>query len=162
MEAHKLWSRKAELEAMGVRLACIVKEAIPEQINEFVPTYWGEEDLYLDEGKEFFMALGGGQVKKKGIMALVSSDVRAANSKAGSYLKSIGGTSNLSGEGWILGGLYVVRAGGEIVFQHRESTFGDIAEVDDILEAARSAVAVDKGGDSQLSTPPRSVAVAAV
>jgi hypothetical protein len=186
-EAHKLWSRRAELDAMGVRMACIVKEAIPEQIQQFVPTYWGETDMYLDENMEFFKAIGGGSLQKKGVMALMSSAVRSANSRthtrplpriaalcccdaapiitvaaaliqtavragSGAYLKSIGGHTNLRGEGWILGGLYVVRAGGEVELQHRESTFGDIAEVEDVMEAAARAAAAS-------NTPTASTAV---
>ena len=105
-EAHRLFARKKELDAMGVRLLCVVKEAIPEQIDQFVPKYWGEEsdsDLYLDEELQFFKFLGGGEEQSKGLFALASSAVRSANSRAGAYLKSVGGDSNLTGEGWILG-----------------------------------------------------------
>lgn len=141
-EAHRLFARKKELDAMGVRLLCVVKEAIPEQIDQFVPKYWGEEsdsDLYLDEELQFFKFLGGGEEQSKGLFALASSAVRSANSRAGAYLKSVGGDSNLTGEGWILGGLLVVRPGGEVEYQHAESTFGDMADLDEVMRAAQSA-----------------------
>lgn len=141
-EAHRLFARKKELDAMGVRLLCVLKEAIPEQIDQFVPKYWGTEDeadLYLDEGRELFKLLGGGEEKSKGIFALASSAVRSANSRAGDYLKQTGGDSNLTGEGWILGGLLVVRPGGAIEYQHSESTFGDLADLDEVMAAAQSA-----------------------
>eukprot|EP01045_Picozoa_sp_COSAG04_P052084 COSAG04_NODE_22011_length_363_cov_0.590909_1_plen_81_part_10 len=79
---HRLFSRKAELDALGVGLACIVKEHIPEQIAEFQPKYWGSDELYLDEGLGFYKALGGGEVQKKGVLSLASKAVRQNNTRS--------------------------------------------------------------------------------
>lgn len=108
-----------------MHLACVVKEAIPEQIAQFQPRYWASDELYLDEEMAFYRALGGGQVAKKGLLALASKQVRENNTRSKAYIAAHGLDSNLSGEGMILGGLLVLRAGeGGIVMQKNESTFG--------------------------------------
>jgi hypothetical protein len=149
-----------------VHLACVVKEAIPEQIEQFQPRYWASDELYLDEEMAFYKAIGGGEVAQKGLLALVSSEVRANNRRSKAYIAEHGLDSNLSGEGMILGGLLVLRADeGGIVMQKNESTFGthpapalrigclfltprwparhgvagDIATVEEVIEAAQAA-----------------------
>lgn len=131
-----------------------MKEAIPDQIDQFVPRYWGADaELYLDEGRQFFKYLGGGEEKSKGIFSLVSSAVRKANGAASSYLASVeGGGSNLTGEGFVLGGLLVVRQGGAIQLAHSESTFGDLADLDSVIDAARVASAASA---EPLTPPPK-------
>ena len=80
VEAHELSSHKEQLEKLGVRLLAVVKEAIPEQVQQFRGTYWSGE-LYIDEDLGFFKALGGGTVQSKGLFALASSAVRANNKR---------------------------------------------------------------------------------
>lgn len=88
----------------------------------------------------FYKALGGGQVAKKGLLALASKDVRDNNRRSKAYIAEHGLDSNLSGEGMILGGLLVLRPDeGGIMMQKNESTFGDIAAIDEVIEAARAA-----------------------
>lgn len=123
-----------------MHLACIVKEAIPEQIAQFQPRYWASDELYLDEEMAFYKAIGGGEVARKGLFALASSDVRANNRRSKAYIAEHGLDSNLSGEGMILGGLLVLRADeGGIVMQKNESTFGDIAAIEEVMDAAQAA-----------------------
>ena len=45
----------------------------------------------------------------------------------------------MTGEGWILGGLFVVQRGGAIEYESPELTFGDAAPLDEVFEAAASA-----------------------
>ena len=59
-----------------------MKEALPDQIEQFQPTYWASDELYLDEELSFYKALGGGQVAKKGLLALASKDVRDNNRRS--------------------------------------------------------------------------------
>ena len=47
--------------------------------------------------------------------------------------------SNLTGDGLTLGGLMVFAKGGEVVWSHAESTFGDHAPMDQVLAAAERA-----------------------
>jgi hypothetical protein len=125
-EVHKIFARKAEFDSLGVHLACIVKEALPDQIEQFQPTYWGSDELFVDEEMSFYKALGGGQVAKKGLLALGSKAVRDNNRRSKAYIAEHGLDSNLSGEGMILGGLIVLRPDdGGIVMQKNESTFGE-------------------------------------
>ena len=113
---------------------------MPAQIEQFQPRYWASDELYLDEEMMFYKALGGGQVAKKGLFALASKDVRENNKRSKAYIEAHGLDSNLSGEGMILGGLLVLRADeGGIVMQKNESTFGDIAATEEVIEAARAA-----------------------
>lgn len=79
-------------------------------------------------------------MQKKGVLSLASKAVRQNNTRSSAYIKEHNLDSNLRGEGFILGGLYVIRAGeGGIVMQKNEENFGDIATVDEVLEAARAA-----------------------
>ena len=108
-----------------MHLACIVKEAIPEQIEQFQPEFWASDELYVDEDMMFYKALGGGQVAKKGLLSLASKEVRDNNGRSKAYMTEHGLDWNLSGEGMILGGLLVLRPDeGGIVLQKNESTFG--------------------------------------
>ena len=109
-----------------MHLACIVKEALPDQIEQFQPTYWASDELFVDEEMSFYKALGGGQVAKKGLLALGSKAVRDNNRRSKAYIAEHGLDSNLSEEGMILGGLIVLRPDdGGIVMQKNESTFGE-------------------------------------
>ena len=131
-----------------MHLACVVKELIPEQIAQFQPKYWGSDELYLDKDMSFYKALGAGEVVKKGLRALGSKAVRQHNKRSKAYLAKIGGDSNLKGEGMIMGGLYIVRAGsGGVALQYNESTFGDIAAVDNVIAAAQQAAQESEGGE---------------
>jgi len=136
-EAHKLWQKEAELEQLGARLVCVVKEVLPEQITQFVPKYWSGE-LYHDEDKGFFKALGGGQVRQKGVFSLLGGTVRSNNSRASQYLKDVGGESNLTGEGFIMGGLYVLDASGNVTYSFVEENFGDHAPLDTVMAAVKT------------------------
>jgi hypothetical protein len=153
-EVHRLWARKAELDALGVSLACVVKEFIPEQIAQFQPAFWGDDHLYLDEDMSFYKALGGGEVVKKGVMALGSKAVRKHNARSKAYMAEHKLDSNLKGEGLIMGGCYVLKAGGGgVVMQKNEETFGDIATVDETIDAARVAAIATQTGDTAPSEP---------
>ncbi len=39
-EAKSLWGKKAQFEELGVRMVCLVHEAIPDEIKAFWPEYW--------------------------------------------------------------------------------------------------------------------------
>ena len=59
------------------------------------------------------------------------------------WRRTLGATSrvkehNMTGEGTILGGQMVVRAGaGGVAYAHKEAAFGDYGPMDDLLAAAR-------------------------
>ena len=39
-EANSLWGKQAQFEELGVRMVCLVHEAIPDEIKAFWPEYW--------------------------------------------------------------------------------------------------------------------------
>ena len=39
-ESKSLWSKKAQFEELGMRMVCLVHEAIPDEIKAFWPEYW--------------------------------------------------------------------------------------------------------------------------
>ena len=51
-----------------------------------------------------------------------------------------GVTGNLEGEGLKLGGVFAVSPKGEVMFEHREATWGDTTAVGDRMEALKAAV----------------------
>ena len=64
-------------------------------------------------------------MQKKGVLSLASKAVRQNNTRSSAYIKEHNLDSNLRGEGFILGGLYVIRAGeGGIVMQKNEENLG--------------------------------------
>ena len=78
--AHALHAKKTELDAINVRLICVIKEHKEGEVEQFREKYWGGE-IYVDEGLAFFKALGGGETQSKGLLALASSKVRFNNKR---------------------------------------------------------------------------------
>jgi len=63
-EATKLYKAKPQFAELGCDLVCLLKENIPEEVAGFhVGDYW-PGDLYLDDDKVFYKALGGGTVRR--------------------------------------------------------------------------------------------------
>lgn len=140
-EAVKLWQAKEEFDKIGARIVCVVHEWKELEVNAFHPTYWPGE-LYHDFNQDFYKAFGDGNLRRGSLLSFMNpfsrawANVRRAN---GSNLVK---EHNLNGEGMILGGLLVMKKGeGGPVYMHVESTFGDHADVKDVLEAAKKAVA---------------------
>jgi len=134
-EAMKLHSIQPQLEACGVRLVAVVHEELPEQIAEFKGEFWPGGELYLDSAKAFYGACGGGEVRRGALSSFFNPFSRIwKNVKASEGVKG-----NLVGDGLLLGGLLVVRKGGEVEYAFQEKTFGDYAPPEEVLEAARAA-----------------------
>uniref|UniRef100_A0A8C7AF88 Peroxiredoxin-like 2A n=1 Tax=Neovison vison TaxID=452646 RepID=A0A8C7AF88_NEOVI len=127
-EAADLSSLKPKLDELGVPLYAVVKEQIRTEVQDFQPYFKGE--IFLDEKKRFY----GPQRRKMMFMGFVRLGVwynffRARNG---------GFSGNLEGEGFILGGVFVVGSGKQgILLEHREKEFGDKVNPVSVLEAAR-------------------------
>uniref|UniRef100_A0A8C0TRQ2 Peroxiredoxin-like 2A n=1 Tax=Canis lupus familiaris TaxID=9615 RepID=A0A8C0TRQ2_CANLF len=127
-EAADLSSLKPKLDELGVPLYAVVKEQIRTEVQDFQPYFKGE--IFLDEKKKFY----GPQRRKMMFMGFVRLGVwynffRARNG---------GFSGNLEGEGFILGGVFVVGPGKQgILLEHREKEFGDKVNPVSVLEAAR-------------------------
>lgn len=132
-EASELSSLKPQLEELGVRLVAVVKEDVGTEIQDFRPHFAG--DIYIDEEKRFYGPL---QRKMGGLgfirLGVWQNLIRAWRS---------GYQGNLKGEGYILGGVFVIGAGNQgILLEHREKEFGDKVDTADVLEAVKKIVPV--------------------
>ena len=56
-------------------------------------------------------------------------------------VKAQGVSGNLKGDGFQLGGQFVIDTSSNVVFEHRQKKYGDDAEIVDLLDAAQRAVA---------------------
>lgn len=127
-EASSLSELKPKLEEMGVPLYAVVKEQVKTEVKDFQPYFRGE--IFLDEQKKFF----GPEMRKMTLMGLARLGVWLNFFRA----RKGGFSGNLEGEGFILGGVFVVGAGNQgILLEHREKEFGDKVNPDIVLEAVR-------------------------
>jgi len=127
-EAADLSSLKPKLDELGVPLYAVVKEQIRTEVQDFQPYFKGE--IFLDEKKKFY----GPQRRKMMFMGFVRLGVWYNFFRA----RNRGFSGNLEGEGFILGGVFVVGSGKQgILLEHQEKEFGDKVNPVSVLEAAR-------------------------
>ena len=70
-EVSELQGIKPQLDKAGVRLVAVLHEEREEQVAEFKSEFWPGE-LFLDETKEVFKAVGGGQVRRGSLLAFLN------------------------------------------------------------------------------------------
>ena len=142
-EAVKVYERKREFDALGCTLACVLKEGLPAEVEEFKRDFWPEH-LYLDEDKAFFKAVGGGKLKKGSLSAILNPFSRIWK-HAGDAKKAGVKEHNLNGEGLITGGMFVMKPGSQgVQYQFQERNLGDHAPIEDVLAAAKAASEASK------------------
>lgn len=88
--------------------------------------------VYFDQTQGFYHAQG---FRRMTLFSLVSAKVRKAYNRA--IGKGIKG-SYFGGDGSLLGGVLVV-ANNKIWYEHREAYFGDLAPIDEVLDAIECA-----------------------
>ncbi|XP_069876829.1 peroxiredoxin-like 2A isoform X1 [Dipodomys merriami] len=126
-EASDLSSLKPKLEELGVPLYAVVKEHISTEVKDFQPYFKGE--IFLDEKKKFY----GPQKRKMMFMGFIRLGVWTNFFRAWNG----GFSGNLEGEGFILGGVFVMGSEKQgILLEHREKEFGDKVDLRSVLEAA--------------------------
>ncbi|PWA25814.1 hypothetical protein CCH79_00001672, partial [Gambusia affinis] len=122
-EASELSSLKPQLEELGVPLVAVVKENVGSEIQDFRPHFAG--DIYVDEMRK----MGGLGFIRLGVW---QNFIRAWRS---------GYQGNMHGEGFILGGVFVIGPGDQgILLEHKEKQFGDKVDTADVLKAVRKIV----------------------
>ncbi|KAI9220973.1 hypothetical protein BC828DRAFT_382232 [Blastocladiella britannica] len=122
---------------LGVRMVAIVNQSFGAQ--DFVDNFWKGE-AYFDKDLGLFKAMGDGQIRKASLLQLAMPSVIARLREA----KKSGLDSNIDGDGTILGGLLLVKKGDEgLAFEHIETDFGDIAELETVLGACRKVAGVE-------------------
>ncbi|KAM7385571.1 hypothetical protein PAMP_001650 [Pampus punctatissimus] len=130
-EASELSSLKPQLEELGVPLVAVVKENVGTEIRDFRPHFAG--DIYVDEEKHFY----GPLQRKMGGLGFIRLGVWQNFMRAWRS----GYQGNMNGEGFILGGVFVIGPGDQgILLEHREKEFGDKVETADVLEAVKKIV----------------------
>jgi len=153
-EADRLYSRRSELDALGARLVCLVKEdftdpkaeaGAPGEVDQFREAVWPGGEVWLDDKQAFYTALGGG-AKLQTSLASFLAKIANPFSHLQKNLKSASAyKGNLLGEGFIHGGLYVVPrgapAGAPPALAFVESEIGDHAPVGDVIDVVRQTSA---------------------
>ncbi|TKC50296.1 peroxiredoxin-like 2A isoform X1 [Delphinapterus leucas] len=130
-EAADLSSLKPKLDELGIPLYAVVKEHVKTEVKDFQPYFKGE--IFLDEKKKFY----GPERRKMMFMGFVRLGVWYNFFRA----RSGGFSGNLEGEGFILGGVFVVGPGKQgILLEHREKEFGDKVNLVSVLEAAKKII----------------------
>ncbi|XP_048713553.1 peroxiredoxin-like 2A isoform X2 [Caretta caretta] len=126
-EASELSSLKPQLDQLGIPLYAVVKEKIGTEVEDFQHYFKGE--IFLDEKKKFY----GPHKRKMLLMGFIRLGVWQNFLRAWKN----GYSGNLEGEGFILGGVYVIGAGKQgVLLEHREREFGDKVILQSVLEAA--------------------------
>lgn len=127
-EAAELSSLKPQLEELGVPLYAVVKEDVGTEVQNFRPYFKGE--IFLDEKRRFY----GPRERKMGLLAFLRVGVWMNGLRA--FKKGFMG--NVSGEGFVLGGVFVIGRGQQgILLEHREIEFGDKVNIEDVIQAVR-------------------------
>lgn len=128
--AKQLSAIKPQLDANNVRLVGVGVEELG--VEEFVQgNYWAGE-LYIDQKKSSYKALGFRQL---GFLAtagaLMSKKLRSAYSKA----TAAGITGNYKGDGFQNGGTIVVDKEGKVLYEYKQIDPSDHVDPEDILKA---------------------------
>eukprot|EP00064_Thunnus_orientalis_P016227 superscaffoldBa00003166_g16291 len=127
-EAAELSSLKPQLDELGVPLYAVVKEDVGTEVQNFRPYFKGE--VFLDEKRRFY----GPRERKMGLLAFLRVGVWLNGLRA---FKN-GFMGNVLGEGFVLGGVFVIGRGQQgILLEHREIEFGDKVNIEDVIRAAR-------------------------
>uniref|UniRef100_A0A7I4DAF2 Peroxiredoxin-like 2A n=1 Tax=Physcomitrium patens TaxID=3218 RepID=A0A7I4DAF2_PHYPA len=131
-EAYQLFARKPIFDALGIQLVAVLLEYIDDEVYAFWPRYWAGM-VVLDENRDFFRALGGGKLMKDNLFTgFFLNPIARLNWKRA---VKTGIPYNTKGEGFIKGGLYIVRKGsGGVAYQFVEKIFGDWAPLDEVLQ----------------------------
>lgn len=142
-EAQEFWTEADKMKAAGAsRVVAIVKEDVGTEVADFRAEYWGGEVL-MNSGKEFYTALGGGTPHNPtggtmGFLALLANPFSKSRTKA--HLKRDKAVkANLTGEGYVSGGCYVIAASGEPTFSFLEEELGDRVPVQDVIAGLQAA-----------------------
>lgn len=138
-EAAKLSSiALPRLRAAGVPLYAVVHENLGDEVAAFREHFKGD-DVFLDAERKFF----GPEERWLGLM---KGMFRASVWRNIKRSKAAGLEGNTKGEGRLLGGVYVLGPGERgVVYEHRESEWGDHADPEAVVAAAEALAAAQHG-----------------
>mmetsp|Transcript_1686 Transcript_1686/g.2218 ORF Transcript_1686/g.2218 Transcript_1686/m.2218 type:complete len:140 (-) Transcript_1686:334-753(-) len=135
---------------MGVSLVATVKEDLPAdkegevgEVVAFQREFWPDADIYLDQEMKFYQAIGGGSPKKSSLASFLMKLANPFSQLLKNVKKSKGVNGNYKGEGFIHGGVYVVKKGAAEnetpIFVHQEAEIGDHPPTDELIAACQKA-----------------------
>lgn len=142
-EARDAYARATDMQAAGAaRIVALVKEDVGTEVQDF-REFWGGEIL-LDGEQKFYEALGGGKPHKPyglaSFLAVVANPFSKSRVKKNlDAAKKSGVTQNMTGEGFVAGGVYVMDRNGAAAYSHLEADLGDEAPMDDIIKSVADA-----------------------
>jgi len=147
MAAAEASARAADMKAAGAsRVVGLVKENIGTEVEDFRKGFWSEE-IFLDADLSFFMALGGGSLNKPvGLAAFVAmilnpfNQARTKGALARAKTAGFSKGSNTTGEGFVTGGVYVIRQDGQASYTFLEEEIGDHPPVEEVIAGVEAAV----------------------
>jgi prostamide/prostaglandin F2alpha synthase len=126
---------RQDLEKKGVRLVCLSFEAFGEGSDSdrtFTKySFWNGPIYTID--KSIYQELFGRKGLLDNFYGLLDMDKQA-------YERSKDTPGNLKGDGFQLGGQYVVAKGGKILLEHKQKLFGDDAKIADIFDALETSL----------------------
>merc|ERR1712216_108800 len=125
------------------------------EVADFQAGFWSQE-LFMDTEMSFFKALGGGEFTQHSFFSFLGAIAPFSNSRTKQHLAAANEVQgNLSGEGFITGGVYVVRQDGKAAYTFHEEELGDHAPIEDVIEAVKAAVKGESVGGSSGSATGR-------
>lgn len=111
-------------------LVAVVKEDIKTEVNDFLPFLQATKDYFMDQKYALFKGFGKQTLGFRQIMSLIWSGNYSKHSKLG---------GNMTGEGYILGGVLVVGPGDQgIIYKQAETFNHDWVDGEAILKACTS------------------------
>ena len=128
---------RKEMEDKGARLVCLSFEAFGEGSDfdrSFTKYRFWNGPIYTID-KVVYQELFGRKGMLDNFFGLLDMDKEA-------YERSKQTPGNLKGDGFQLGGQYVVAKGGKILLEHKQKLFGDDAKLVDIFEALEKALSI--------------------
>jgi peroxiredoxin len=126
---------RSKFEAAGVRLA-VIGQGTPRHAEHFRDSHELEFDLYLDEGRDSYKAAG---TKIATFTELLGPSMVAKGAAASARDKVVQGKT--IGHPAQLGGVMIVKPGGELAYVHLADDASDNPPNSEVLEAARQASA---------------------
>lgn len=137
--------RFEDMRKAGVsRIVAVVKEDIQSEVDDFKKGFWSE-DVFVDRDMVFYKALGGGEARqpnglcgfmRKALCPCGGSPQLKANLASA---KLMGVEQNMKGEGFVTGGMYVLRSDGRAAFSFFEDEYGDRADLDKVVSAIQNS-----------------------
>jgi len=129
-----------------------LRENIPAEVEAFRKNAWKDEPIYLDSSFAIFGAIAGGTPNEINAGYWMEQFGKFQEGKAdekwaanwGKVLQQAGekmALTNMVGEGFMTGGVYVLKQGGAVQWAFQEVELGLTADAAEVLSAAKQAAA---------------------